>query len=79
VNLIDKIPQMTDEALNTLAANARRLAGSGTREQQNDASDVLPAIDAEIKNRREVKLSEMRARASVLQRASRSRKQTRTV
>jgi hypothetical protein len=51
-----KLPDMTDEALATLGANAERLARLGSPSQKSAASALLPAIDAELGSRRAVKL-----------------------
>ncbi|HYD64638.1 hypothetical protein [Azospirillum sp.] len=55
MNLLDKLPDMADAALDTLGANAERLAQSGTAKQRKEAQAVLPAIQAEITARRERK------------------------
>jgi len=58
MTLLDKLPDMADAALDTLGANAERLALSGTPKQRKEAQSVLPAIQAEISARRERKAAE---------------------
>lgn len=64
MDLAEKVPQMTDDALQNLASNARRLAQGGTPSQQTAAQALLPVVDAELANRRVVKLTKMRADAA---------------
>ena len=52
VDLRDRVPQMTDAALATLQDNALRLKDSGSRQQQLAAELLLPAIEAELTERR---------------------------
>ena len=67
MDLVEKVPQMTDDALQTLASNARRLVQAGTPAQQTAAQALLPAIDAELASRRTAKLATLaKARASAL-------------
>lgn len=61
MDLVEKIPGMSDDALQTLASNARRLVTGGTPAQQSDARSLLPAIDAELATRRDAKLAKLRA------------------
>ena len=63
MDLVEKLPHMTDDALETLAINARRLA-EGSSVQQSDARSLLPAIDAELATRRAAKYAKTRANAA---------------
>ena len=56
MSLIDKIPLLNDAALKNLLDNARRLSSSGSPKQQEDAAELLPAVEAAIASRRTVKL-----------------------
>ena len=49
--LAEKIPTMTDADLNSLRANATRLAEPGASTQVMAAADILPVIDTEIARR----------------------------
>lgn len=53
IDLIDRLPGMTDTDLTTLATNAERLALSGTPKQRTAADAALPAIRAEVAARKE--------------------------
>lgn len=55
MDLIEKLPGMTDGDLGTLAANAERLVSSGTAKQQQAAQAMLPAIQAEVGRRRDLR------------------------
>ena len=52
MDLIAKLPAMSDDALVNLRSNAKRLQQSGTPAQQSDAAALLPAVEAEIGARR---------------------------
>ena len=52
VDLHDRVPGMTDDALGTLHANAVRLAQSGNERQRASAGALMPAIEAELADRR---------------------------
>jgi len=52
MDLIPKLPEMSDDALVTLRTNARRLQQKGTAAQRSDAAALLPAVEAEIGARR---------------------------
>lgn len=62
MSLIDKIPQLSDDAVANLLANARRLAQSGSDKQQADAAELLPALEAATALRKEVKAEAAAAR-----------------
>ena len=52
MDLIAKLPEMSDDALSNLRANARRLQTTGSAGQRSDAAALLPAVEAEIGARR---------------------------
>jgi hypothetical protein len=56
MDLLAKLPEMSDDALANLRTNARRLQQSGTPAQRSDAATLLPAVEAEIGARRLAKL-----------------------
>lgn len=64
VDLRDRVPLMTDEALASLVINARRLKESGTAKQKTAASDLLPVIETELAQRRAIKLANAPPKAS---------------
>jgi hypothetical protein len=73
MDLLTKLPEMSDDALANLRTNAKRLQHSGTPAQRSDAAALLPAVEAEIGARR---LAKVKATRSAVQkdrpRASRS-------
>jgi hypothetical protein len=63
MDLLAKLPDMSDDALANLRSNARRLQQSGTPAQRSDATALLPAVEAEIGARRLAKLKVTRSTA----------------
>ena len=66
MNLIEKLPEMSDEGVLNLLANAKRLALNGAPDQQAASQEALPAIEAEAAKRLEARREETaqrRARA----------------
>jgi hypothetical protein len=63
MDLLTKLPEMSDDALANLRTNARRLQHSGTPTQQTDAAALLPAVEAEIGARRLAKVKATRSAA----------------
>jgi hypothetical protein len=63
MDLISKLPEMTDDALANLRTNAKRLELSGTPSQRSDAAALLPAVEAEIGARRLAKIRPPRTSA----------------
>jgi hypothetical protein len=60
MDLLTKLPEMSDDALANLRTNAKRLQQSGTPAQQTDAAALLPAVEAEIGARRLAKVKATR-------------------
>ena len=52
VDLHDRVPGMSDEALGTLHTNAVRLRESGNERQRASAAALMPAIESELAQRR---------------------------
>jgi hypothetical protein len=82
MDLLAKLPEMSDDALANLRTNARRLQQSGTPAQRSNAAALLPAVEAEIGARRLAKvgaarrtMAESRPRAARAAKPA-SRKQT---
>lgn len=57
VDLRDRVSAMSDDQLASLNANALRLKDAGSTVQRNGASALLPAIEAELAERRAKKLA----------------------
>lgn len=56
VDLVAKLPSLEDSALAALHENAERLEQTGTPDQKTAASALIPAIKAELADRRAAKL-----------------------
>jgi hypothetical protein len=61
MDLLTKLPEMSDDALANLRTNAKRLQHSGTSAQRTDAAALLPAVEAEIGARRLAKVKATRS------------------
>ena len=55
MSIDQRIPDLSDKELDTLHANAVRLAESGTVQQRQQAETLLPLIGAERDTRRQAK------------------------
>jgi hypothetical protein len=71
--LREKLPGMADDALSNLQANAVRLGGAGSAAQRASATELLPAIEAEMAARRAVR----RERQAEARKATRGRSERR--
>jgi hypothetical protein len=63
MDLLAKLPDMSDDALSNLRTNAKRLRLSGNPTQRSDAAELLPAVEAEIGARRLAKVKATRVAA----------------
>ena len=63
MDMITKLPEMSDDALANLRTNAKRLQHNGTPTQRSDAAVLLPAVEAEIGARRLAKVKATRSAA----------------
>jgi hypothetical protein len=61
MDLLTKLPEMSDDALANLRTNAKRLQHSGSPAQKTDAAALLPAVEAEIGARRLAKVKATRS------------------
>jgi hypothetical protein len=61
MDLLTKLPEMSDDALANLRTNAKRLQNSGTPAQRTEAATLLPAVEAEIGARRLAKVKATRS------------------
>jgi hypothetical protein len=66
MSLIEKIPEMTDEDVINLLANARRLSESGSDKQRADAAELLPALEEAAEARRTAKLEAAAAKRAAV-------------
>ncbi len=61
MDMITKLPEMSDDALVNLRTNAKRLEQSGNPGQRSNAAALLPAVEAEIAARRLAKVKATRS------------------
>jgi hypothetical protein len=61
MDMIAKLPEMSDDALVNLRSNAKRLQQSGNPGQRTSAAALLPAVEAEIGARRLAKVKVARS------------------
>jgi hypothetical protein len=61
MDMITKLPEMSDDALVNLRTNAKRLQQSGNPSQRSNAAVLLPAVEAEIGARRLAKVKATRS------------------
>jgi len=73
MDLITKLPEMSDDALTNLRTNAKRLQESGTPTQRSDAAALLPAVEAELGARRLARVKATRTAAAAKGRTRRTR------
>ncbi|MDR3514519.1 MAG: hypothetical protein P4M00_01800 [Azospirillaceae bacterium] len=74
MDLLAKVPEMADDALTNLCANAKRLVQAGTARQQLAAQALLPAITAEMALRRDRKTADRTAQVAAAAAARKVRK-----
>ncbi|HEY3912591.1 MAG TPA: hypothetical protein VGM07_22280 [Stellaceae bacterium] len=73
MDLMTKLPEMSDDALTNLRTNAKRLQHSGTPNQQSEATVLLPAVEAELGARRLARLKAARTASAASPRPRRPR------
>ncbi|MDP3660882.1 hypothetical protein [Phenylobacterium sp.] len=66
MSLVEKIPEMTDQDVINLLANARRLAESGTDKQRAQAGELLPALEEAATARHAAKLEAAAAKRAAM-------------
>lgn len=62
MSLVEKIPQLNDEEVVNLLANARRLAEVGDDRQKTAAVELLPALEAAAEERQAERLARAQAK-----------------
>jgi hypothetical protein len=62
MSLVEKIPQLSDEEVVNLLANARRLSEEGDERQQAAAAELLPALEIAAEERRAERLARAQAK-----------------
>lgn len=74
MSLIDKIPEMTDEGVDNMLANARRLQEVGTSRQQEQAAEILPALETASAERRSRRLEAAAAKRAASRKPATAKK-----
>lgn len=74
MEILAKLPSLDDASLAVLQGNAERLLRVGTKTQQANATEAIPAIEAELAARREAKVSKAKATAEAKRVAAKERK-----
>lgn len=62
MSLIEKIPNLTDEEVINLLANARRLQAEGDEKQQAKASELIGPLEEVAEERRTARLAATQAK-----------------
>jgi hypothetical protein len=62
MSLVDKIPELSDEEVTNLLANARRLADGEDERQKAAAAALLPALEAAAEERQAARLARAQAK-----------------
>src|SRR5438105_3715444 len=73
-DLRSRVPAMTDDALNTLQTNARRLVDSGSNAQRIAATELIPVIETELAERKARKLASQPARKTATAKPRKTKK-----
>ena len=78
MDMLTKLPEMSDDSLTNLRTNAKRLQQSGTPAQKTNAAVLLPAVEAEIGARRLAKVKATRTTAAKPRKAPRKARPAKT-
>jgi hypothetical protein len=78
VDLRERVPQMSDDALATLLGNARRLLETGSKQQQSSAANLIPVLEAELAARDAVKAQAQAAKKAAASKRSAAKAQKAT-
>lgn len=70
MSIDQRIPDLSDKELDTLHANAVRLAQSGTVMQRQQAENLLPLIGAEMEARSQAKATTAKPRRAAKKRVA---------
>ena len=70
MSLLERIPDLSDEEVANLLANARRLAESGEEKQQLAAQALLPALEAADAERKHARLELAKEKRAATRRAT---------
>ncbi|MGD9816430.1 MAG: hypothetical protein AB7Q23_04280 [Hyphomonadaceae bacterium] len=75
----DRIPDLSDQELESLHANAVRLLGSGSVQQRRQAEELLPLLDAALEERRTAKAAaQVEARRAATEKRTTAKRDSKT-
>ena len=72
MSLVEKIPELSDEEVANLLANARRLAEAGDERQKAAAAELLPALEAAAEERHTERLARAQAKRAAARKPARA-------
>jgi len=72
MSLVEKIPELSDEEVANLLANARRLAEAGDERQKTAAVELLPALEAAAEERRVERMARAQAKRAAARKPARA-------
>ena len=70
MSLLERIPELSDEEVANLLANARRLVESGDEKRRAAAEEMLPALEAEDHERRQARLERAKEKRAATRKAT---------
>lgn len=62
MGISDRIPDLSDKELESLHANALRLAASGSTQQRQQAEELLPLLGAALEERKATKTATLKTK-----------------
>ena len=70
MSLLERIPELSDEEVANLLANARRLVEHGDEKQRVAAEGLLPALEAEDGERRHARMERAKEKRAATRKAT---------
>lgn len=70
MSLLERIPELSDEEVANLLANARRIMERGDEKQRAAAEGLLPALEAEDSERRQARLERAKEKRAATRKAT---------
>lgn len=70
MSLLDRIPTLSDDEVVNLLANAQRLSDQGDEKQKAAAAELLPALQTEADQRKEVRLERAKEKRAATRKAT---------
>ena len=70
MSLLERIPELSDEEVANLLANARRIMERGDEKQRAAAEGLLPALESEDGERRQARLERAKEKRAATRKAT---------